>query len=350
MIGKYLVFSKAKHFVEHEVARKLRDWYYSFLPTQSTIFSPDRCCLSIDQGKIFLIHVRKVGKILELVLGRTYQYRHLKDIKTILTQVVQEHALQGVRCSWILRPEQYQLLQTEVLPVPPNEFQAAIRWKIKGLLRFPVEDAVVDSFAIPTAKLPTALNTIMLVIARISILKPMSEQIAASGLKLTTIDIPELSFRNLTALYEKNEKSTAFIYLQEKNSQLIITNQRELYFSRQLNFGMKAISSALASKETKTELDQLINEASLDIQRSFDYYQSQWRQNEPARIFLETVHTCPIDIADLLSQRLSVAMNKIDFERYFHGKSQVDLKQSGHFLPLLGGVLREWEQNYATGN
>jgi len=344
------VLSKARQLFENGPGRTLRDWYYTFMPSQSTIFSPDRCCLSIDQGKIFLVHVRKTDKLAELALSQTLNYRHIKEIKPILAEVVEKHALDGIRCSLILRPEQYQLLQTEALPVAPSEFQSAIRWKVKDLIRFPVDDAVIDSFSLPAAKLPTSLNTIMLVIARASILKPLCDQISASGLKLTTIDIPELSFRNLTALYEKDEKSTALIYMQEEKSQLIVTNQQKFYFSRHFGFGIQQLQAALANKEENKGLEELVNEAALDIQRSFDYYQSQWRLSEPARVFLETLTPISLDLTELLSQRLNIKVNKIDLNEYFTNKAQVDLKRDGYFLPLLGGVLRDWEPNYATGN
>ncbi len=343
------MLTQAKHFIENEVARKLKDWYFTLMPSQSTVFSPDRCCLSLDEKTIFFLHVRKTDQKIELLHSQALDYQG-QDIKIRLAELVDQHALKGVRCSWILRPEQYQLLQTEALPVAPSEFQSAIRWKIKGLLHFPLEDALIDNFSLPAAKQATSLNTIMLVVARSSVLKPIADQINASGLRLTTIDIQELCFRNLTALYEKDEKSSALIFLREEQSLLIVTNRQKLYFSRNLDLNMKAIRKALESQDSNAGLDALLNAAALDIQRSFDYYQSQWRQSEPARIFLETRTPCAVDLHGLLSQRLNIIVNKIDVAQYFDNKANVDLKQEGYFLPLLGGVLREWEQSYATGN
>ena len=131
---------------------------------------------------------------------------------------------------------------------------------------------------------------------------------------------------------------------------MIVTHQQKLYFSRHLDFGMRTILSTLANKDGNNQIEQLTNAVALDIQRSFDYYQSQWRLSEPARIFLETWTPCSLDIAGLLSQRLNMEVNKIDLDQYFSNKTQMDLKQDGYFLPLLGGVLKEWEHAYATGN
>ncbi len=344
------MLKEAKEFLEKGASKKFKDWYHSLMPVQSTVFSPDRCSLSVDREKIHFLHVRKTDKLPKILELQSFNYTGLKDLKAILSSLVQGQGLKGVRCSWVLGPEHYQLMQTEALPVAPGEFQGAIRWKIKDLLHFPKDDAVIDSFPLPQTKSPTSLAMIMLVVARLSIINPIAEQITTSGLKLTTIDIPELSLRNLTSLYEKDEKSSALVYLQEEKSLLIVTSQHQLYFTRQLDFGLRSVLSALSHPESKDALDQVVNVAALDLQRSFDYYQSQWRQPEPVRIFLETAAPCSADLAALLSQRLNLSIGKINLNQYFQNLTSVDLKQDGYFLPLLGGILREWEQGHATGN
>src|SRR5690348_12854935 len=139
------MLSQVKHFFEEGVfAKKLRDWYFTLRPSQSTVFSPDRCCLALSEDTLILLHVRKTGFKAELVYSQTFAYERVQDLKGILAGVVQKRGLKGVRTTWVLRPDQYQLLQTEALPVAPSEFQAAIRFKIKGLIHFPMQDAVID--------------------------------------------------------------------------------------------------------------------------------------------------------------------------------------------------------------
>lgn len=344
------MLKEVKDFIETEVSQKFKNWYFNLIPSQSTVFSPDRCFLSINEETLFFLHARKTETKADLVYCQRLEYKEVDDVQFLLEEIVERRGLKGVRTTWILRPEQYQLLQIEALPVAPTEFQAAVRWKIKNLLHFPIEDALIDSFPMPPGKQPTSMNLIMLVVARQSVIQPIATQIRASGLKLSTIDIQELSFRNLTALYEKDEKSSALIFLRNDKTLLIVTHQQKLYFSRYLDLNLEAIRSALKNNDGQASVDALVNTAALDIQRSFDYYQSQWRLPEPARIFLETREPCPIDIQSLLSQRLNTAVTNIDVSRYFMNQAQLDLKQEGYFLPLLGAVIREWEQSYAAGN
>ncbi len=335
------MLSKARQFLEGETAKKWKAWYTSWLPSQTTVFSPDRCCLRIGRDKIDFLHARKTETKTELLLAETLPYKDLTEIKAILSELRQKQGLETPRCSWILLPEQYQLLPTEALPVASQEFQGAIRWKIKHLLSFPVEDAIIDSFPLPQVKSPTALKTIMLVIARLSLIKPIVDQIIASDFHLTTIDIPELSFRNFTAWYEKDEKSSALIYLEEDKSNLIVTNQQQLYFSRQLNFGLQSILSSTPHSENQAPLEEALNAAALDIQRSFDFYQSQWRLPEPGRVFVATALPSALDIALLLSKRLNITVKPMDLAAYFNNQNAVNIETSGYFLPLLGEFLRE---------
>jgi MSHA biogenesis protein MshI len=344
------VLTKVNDFLGSAVYRNLSDWYARLFPNQNMLFSPDRCCISFLPGKIFFSHLRRVEEKADILLCEIFEYKELEDINSILAKVVQKYNLMGVRCTWILQPEDYQLLQTEALPVAPSEFQAAIRWKVKDLLRFPLEDAVIDSFAIPPAKLATSINMIMLVVSRASVLKPFSDQILASGLKLSTIDIPELAFRNLTAFYEKDEKSTAFLYLQEESSQLIVTQQKKLFFTRRLDFGLNAIPDLAADSKDASSMSPFIDRISLDLQRSFDYFQSQWRQPEPVRIFIGQSGPCKLDLAGLLAARLNVSVQAIDLSQYFNNKLNLKLDEDGAFLPLLGGILREWNESHAPGN
>jgi len=344
------VLSKARHYLQHEVSQQFKNWYLSLVPTQGSVFSPDRCCFSIGQGQIQFVHVRKQQEKAEILLCETFSYEQLKEIKTILSRLVQQHQLTGVRSTWILQSPQYQLLQTETLPVSPQEFQAAIRWKVKDLLGFPIEDAIIDHFALPKAKLPTSLELIMLVVARISQIEPISQLIAASGLKLATIDIPELSFRNLTSGYEQDEKTTVMIYLQQDYSQLIMTNQQKLYFSRHLGINLQKLKAISGSNSQKQELNQLVNETALDLQRSFDYYQSQWRQPEPARLLFGSAAACSEDFVRGISQGLNIEIQKFALDRYFTNTAHLDLDREGGYLPLLGGIIREWGQSYAAGN
>lgn len=106
------------------------------------------------------------------------------DLDTVLEYVVQTYDLQGRHCSWILYPEQYHLFLMDSLPVPPAEFQAAIRWKLMELVPFPIEEALIDSFPVPAQKTHDPRDMMMVAVTRADQMKMGVNAILGAGLNL----------------------------------------------------------------------------------------------------------------------------------------------------------------------
>jgi len=115
------------------------------------------CSLAITSTGISLVKTDKSKSDNKIELSLcTFIPATSADFEAVLEKKVEELELQNIDCSWVLTPDKYQYLQMEELPVTPAEFQAAIRWKVKDLIPFPIEDAVIDSFPVPSANIITA--------------------------------------------------------------------------------------------------------------------------------------------------------------------------------------------------
>src|SRR5262245_41425598 len=64
-------------------------------------------------------------------------------------RVARELALDRYRCLTLLAPDEYQLLLVEAPNVQPAELKAAVRWRVKDLLDYHVDDATIDVLDIP---------------------------------------------------------------------------------------------------------------------------------------------------------------------------------------------------------
>jgi len=314
---------------------------------QQTLLSLDEmCCLSITSKDVSLIHTRRNEDKIELLDSVSLTYSE-SNLLSSLTEIVKTYHLEKVPCIWMLQPTDYQLLLVEALPVKADEFQAAIRWKIKDLLSFPAADAVIESFPLPLKKTADSKEMIMVVAARKHYLQTLTEKIQQSGLQLQAIDIPELALKNITSLYEKdNNKGTVLIYLNEKQSLVIVSYQQVLYLVRQLEFGWSEVNS---SHFSEAEISIYLDKLALEIQRSFDYFKSQWRQQALLRVMVVPSKPLPMNIEVNLSQRLHLSFEKLQLTDY--GFSQLSLEQQEKFLLLLGGALRTVEEpQYAPAN
>jgi MSHA biogenesis protein MshI len=293
------------------------------------------CCISISQQELTLVYAREVAGKIEIELCESHPYNNKNNLLSILTDIVKNHQLKNVACSLMLQPEDYQLLITDELPVTPVEFQAAIRWKIKDLIHFPLDDVVIDSFLMP--KMKTSQNKIMVVAAQASKLKLMSNQIRDCGLHLRFIDIPELGLRNINTLYEEGEKPIALIYVQDNGIQLLITSEQQIYVSRSLKFSLNTVDV--------NAINQGIERLAAEIQRSFDYYQSLWLQPIPSNFIFSSTKSIGSEAIALLSQKVKAPIEIINITGPLSCKPEINVEQQGKYLPVIGGVLRESTKN-----
>jgi MSHA biogenesis protein MshI len=302
------------------------------------------CCIEFLSKEFLFAYITSENGQSELQLVETIPCDVNNPLPALLA-FVKNNELEGVECSWLLTSDKYQLITLDELPVKPEEFQSAIRWQIKKLLSFPADTAYIDFFPVPVAQITNPKKMITVVAAQADYIQKISEQIIESGLNLTTIDIQELGLRNITALYEKHDDATtALVYLQEKNSDLIITRQKAFYFSRRLDWNFQNLANNFENPEN---INSYLQKLALEIQRSFDYFQSQWRLPPPARVLIVTLNPNVLDIAAYMSQRLRFKVENLHLSTVLASKFELTSAIESQYLPVIGGVLRN-EIDYAT--
>lgn len=302
-----------------------KDFFSRFLVRKNTATPENFCCLSISSQSLSLAQISRKDHKAELILSESVPCNENQFYEP-LAQLVKKHQLDGMPCSWLLRPEEYQLLFLEELPVQPSEFQAAIRWSIKDMLQVPMENAVIDGFPVVMQKTANAKKMMMVVVALFSHLKKISDHILLTGLDLKVIDITELALRNIAALYEREEKCAVLIYTHGNAVRLIATQEKQLCFTRHIYDDVSATSQA--------SYDSI----ALEVQRSLDYYQSQWRRPVPTQIIYATNS---IDAVRELSNRLDINVRQCNVDDVLFVPDKMDLDQQIKCLPVIGGALRE---------
>lgn len=174
--------------------------------------------------------------------------------------------LNGKRCTTLLWHGQYQFLQIDppgnATDLPRPELRDAMRWRIKEMVDFPVDQAGVDVLQIPAQGSRTA--QVWVVAASHDVLRPRVQLFQDARLDLQAIDVPELAQRNLSALLEEPGRGLALAAFDEKGGRLTVTYQGELYMTRHLDVG--------AAELTGPNAEALQERVLLDIQRSLDNF------------------------------------------------------------------------------
>jgi MSHA biogenesis protein MshI len=165
----------------------------------------------------------------------------------------------------------YQLLLVEAPDVRPDELRAAVRWRIKDLIGFHIDDAIIDVFEIPDQRHLNRNRMMYAVAARARRVSERAELIEDAGLAVDVVDIPEMAVRNLAMLLPEESNGLAFIHMNEHGGLITISRQGILYLTRRFDTGVRELNDA-----DEDARDKLCDGILLEVQRSLDYYESHY--------------------------------------------------------------------------
>jgi MSHA biogenesis protein MshI len=241
------------------------------------------------------------------------------------------------QCATLLRPGEYQMLVVEAPTVPALELKSAIRWRIKDLLDYHVDDATVDVLDIPPESPQPGRNHAMYAIAaRNDTIRGCVKTFEDARIPLAVIDIPEIAQRNISALHETEGRGAALLYFNNDFGLLTITCRGELYLSRRIEIGLSQILRA--GPELRTEL---FGRVVLELQRSFDHFDRQYHFVPIAKVLLGPE---PEDtgLYEYLQANLDTPVARVDLREHlsFEGGDEPDGASLWQLFHLMGASLR----------
>lgn len=186
------------------------------------------------------------------------------------------------RCRVLLAPNEYQLMQVDAPNVPAAELKQAVRWKLKDMLSYPLEQATVDVIDIlPGRNGMGRGHFVYAVAARNEVIKRYMGDLESAGVNLDVIDIPELAQRNIASLLEEGGRGVALLSFSDDGGLLTFTASGELYHARQIE--ISAAQLGLADEEQRLHhFDRLV----LELQRSLDNFERQFNYVAVTRLVL----------------------------------------------------------------
>lgn len=238
--------------------------------------------------------------------------------------------------SLVLSPGEYQLLPIDAPPVPPEEMKMAVRWRVKDLIDFPVDDATVDAIRLDPGQ-PESAGKLLAVVAHNQVLKRYIDLAERARLRLAAIDIPELAQRNLAALLETPDRVLALLSFTPEGGLLTLTRNGELCFHRRIDFNVSMLAG-LDEDRLRMTLERL----ALELQRSLDHIERQYSGWRIDRIVLAPPPAVP-GLADSLREQLYLPLEVADPGGLFDG-ALPDPATLGACWFALGGALRREEK------
>ena len=253
-----------------------------------------------------------------------------EETARVLARLVTRYQLKRATCTTVLNLDDYKLLLTEAPDVRAEELRAALRWRLKDLIDFHVNDAAIDAFDLPQGSGSGQGRSMFAVVAQNRVIRERVGLLQAAAVHLDIIDIPELSQRNVAALTPEDVSGVAFVSLTDRAGLITITRQGELYFSRTLDLGTAAWSAG----DPAVSADRLV----LEVQRSLDYFDSHFRQSPVAHLLLDPVAASVPSLVTHLAANLNVRVGSWDPRTTLDWQVEVPAQP---WLAVLGAALRE---------
>jgi MSHA biogenesis protein MshI len=261
----------------------------------------------------------------------------------VLERLVKELGLARYQCTTMLGAGEYQLLSVEAPNVPPDELKIAIRWRLKDLLDYHIDDATIDVLDVPVDRNTPGRNHSMYVVAaRNQLIRQRQALFTEANIPLAVIDIPEMAQRNVSALLEAEGRGLAFLSFDAQGGLLTVSYLGELYLSRRIDIPLSQLEQGGADQRSG-----YFERITLELQRSLDHFDRQYHFITVSKMVLSPMGEVGAAMQAYLALNLYIPTEVLDLETVLDLSNTPDLRQAAaqqrHFMAI-GTALRYEEK------
>jgi MSHA biogenesis protein MshI len=237
----------------------------------------------------------------------------------------------------LLAPREYQLLLVEAPNVPRAELKTAIRWRIKDLLDYHVDDATVDVLDVPRNPAGGERgHSMYAVTARNEVIRACIGRFEAARIPLSVIDIEETAQRNVAALFERDERGLAMLHIGPDQGLLTINYRQELVLARRIEVGGHSLREA-----TEAARDEHFQRVLLELQRTFDHMDRQFAYVPVSKLMLAPEPEGS-GLLEYLAANLDLPVERVRLSGAiaFGARAELEPEEEWRLFHLIGASLR----------
>jgi MSHA biogenesis protein MshI len=239
----------------------------------------------------------------------------------------------------LLDAADYQLLLVESPDVLPAELKAAVRWRLKDAIDFPIDDAVVDVFDIPEQARHTGSKMMYAIAANRPAIDAQVALLKPAGRQFDVIDIPEMALRNLASVLPEAADGVIVLWLNDDAAQLLVIKQATLYLTRHVQFSQRVSMDAtgvLTSPGAAPDVEAI----ALELQRSMDYFESHYEQAAISHLVIAPCDERAEQLSNALAGETSMRIHLIDVAQALDLPEGMEVMDRRSLLAI-GAALRE---------
>ncbi len=269
------------------------------------------------------------------------QMHTLEGSPTVLKRLARDLQVRQHKVTCLLNAGEYQLLLVEAPNVAEDELRAAVRWRIKEQIDYPVDAATLDILHVPQDRNnPTRTASVYVAVAHNTLIAARQILLEDARFPLSVIDIPELAQRNLAACLEEPDRGYALLSFDAAGGLLTFTCNGGLYLARRIDVGFSQI--VLNSEEQR---ERVFERIALDVQRTIDHFDRQFRSIALGQLVLALIPVA-CGLETYLASNLSVSVVTVALDAFFELSAVADspewlsAEQQAECLLTLGASLR----------
>jgi MSHA biogenesis protein MshI len=264
-----------------------------------------------------------------------------KSAAELLEKAGRELHAHAYRSITVLNAGEYQILSVDAPNVAPDELKTAVRWRLKDMLDFHVDDATIDVLDLPLDPdaAGRAQHSMFAIAARNSVIEARQELFTAAKVELAVIDIPEMAQRNISALVEAPGRGVAMLSFGDEGGLLTVSYRGELYLTRRIDLALEQLLDDDIERRNAS-----FDRVTLELQRSLDNLERQYSFISVARLVLAPSPVVGLD--EYLSSNLYTPVDTLDLASLFDVErvpELADKRLQQRFLVPLGAALRHEE-------
>jgi MSHA biogenesis protein MshI len=248
----------------------------------------------------------------------------------VLGLLADEAGLRKTPLIALLPPDSYQVLMLEAPTVPDDELRSAVRWKLKDMLDYHIDDAVFDLLKVPGGG-GARLSYLYAVAVPAKAVRELIALYRESGLALEVIDIDETAQRHIAARLEPPGYAVGLLHVCDERGLLTFTFEGELVLARRID--LRGVPQ-----------DEVAERVVLEVQRSVDYFDRQFHALPMSRLYLAPMAEGD-ELYRQLHENLSLPVDRLDLGLIFDFGDHAALRQpatQAQVFHALGAAMREW--------
>lgn len=261
----------------------------------------------------------------------------------LLEKLAKDMQANRYECTTVLAQNEYQFLSVDAPNVPPDELKTAIRWRLKDMLDYHVDDATIDVLDVPVEKnAPIRTHSMYAVAARNQLIEQRQGLFSDAKIPLKAIDIPEMAQRNVSSLVEVEGRGLAMLSFDDEGGLFTVTFGGELYLSRRIDVSLGQLLQTDPDQQRSSH-----DRITLELQRSLDHVDRQYHFITIAKLILAPLPSTASGLQDYLSANLYVPVEALNLDTVLDLSAVPALREASsqqRYFMTLGAALRHEEK------